>query len=160
MGYKQSILDNLGPDTKIVAIDGRPVAEFEVAVMPLAREADEQKSFVLAAKVLAAEYSDLDLLHHIPNGEYRPGATAAKLSDMGVKAGVPDFFLPVARGEFHGLYIELKRQRGGKLSGKQSEMIERLRSNGYCVQVCHGAREAVDATIIYLQTGEEYHGAG
>ena len=54
------------------------------------------------------EYPELALLYHIPNGGKRDAKTATILKRQGVKAGVPDLHLPVARGGYHGLYIELK----------------------------------------------------
>ena len=51
---------------------------------------------------------ELEYLHHVPNGGKRDKATAIALKRQGVKAGVPDVVLPVPRGEYHGLYIELK----------------------------------------------------
>lgn len=54
----------------------------------------------------------LCLLHHIPNGGRRDPIEARHLKEQGVKPGVPDLCLPVPRGRFHGLYIELKTQRG------------------------------------------------
>ena len=41
-------------------------------------------------------------------GGKRDAKTATILKRQGVKAGVPDLHLPVARGGYHGLYIELK----------------------------------------------------
>lgn len=41
--------------------------------------------------------------YHTPNGEHRDPRTAAKLRRMGVRAGVLDWALPVARGDFAGL---------------------------------------------------------
>lgn len=38
----------------------------------------------------------------------RDKATAVALKRQGVKAGVPDICLPVARNGYHGLHIELK----------------------------------------------------
>lgn len=59
---------------------------------------------------------------HVPNGEYRAKATAARLRSMGVKAGVPDFVF-IINGRAH--FLELKRD-GGRLSPTQLETIERL----------------------------------
>ena len=64
-------------------------------------------------------------------------------------AGVPDAFLPVAIQPFHGLYIELKT-RTGKLSPKQIAWHRALRANGYAVQVCYGAEEAIETLQQYL----------
>jgi hypothetical protein len=58
--------------------------------------------------MMESKYPALRMLHAIPNGGHRHKATAARLKAAGVKAGVPDICLPVARGDWHGLYIELK----------------------------------------------------
>ena len=54
---------------------------------------------------------------------------------------MPDIFLPVARGKFHGLYIEMKL-KGGRVTDLQQEMLERLRGQGYCAVVCFGFDDA------------------
>lgn len=40
---------------------------------------------------------ELEYMHHIPNGGKRDKRTAVALKRQGVKAGVPDICLPVAR---------------------------------------------------------------
>lgn len=94
----------------------------------------------------AAYYPELRLMHAIPNGGKRNIQTAVKLKATGVKAGVPDIFLPKAVGGFHGLYIELKRQVGGRVSEEQKQWLEALSNEGYVTAVCKGFAEAV-ATI-------------
>lgn len=86
----------------------------------------------------AAWKPELHLMHAIPNGGKRDIRTAAKLKAEGVKPGVPDIFLPVAKGGFHGLYIELKRRKGGTLSKAQEAWIRALMAQGYLCAVCHG----------------------
>lgn len=94
----------------------------------------------------AAMYDELKLMHHIPNGGRRDLREAAWLKKCGVKAGVPDIFLPVPKGMYHGLYIEMKISNGGKLSPSQSQWLTDLREQGYRCEVCHGAEAAI-ATI-------------
>ena len=48
------------------------------------------------------------LCFHIPNGGERPGRTGAQLKREGTLAGVPDYLVPIPRGPFASLYIELK----------------------------------------------------
>ena len=72
---------------------------------------------------------------------------------MGVKAGVPDLFMPVARGGFHGLFIEMKRSAGGRLSDAQNEWIDRLRAEGYLAEVCAGWEAARETVLEYLGLG-------
>lgn len=69
----------------------------------------------------------------------------------GVKAGVPDLCLPVPRGEFHGLYIELKRVRGSRTSDFQVGWMESLMKQGYCVALCKGWEQAAQTIIEYLE---------
>lgn len=54
------------------------------------------------------------------------------------------------RQGFHGLYVELKRQKGGSLESSQEDIIARLRQAGYRVEVCMGWWEAREAIENYL----------
>lgn len=68
----------------------------------------------------------------------------------GMKKGVPDLCLPVARGGCHGLYIELKRTKGGKVTPEQLEWVDALTRQGYMAAVCRGWEEASDIITEYL----------
>lgn len=70
----------------------------------------------------------------IPNGGYRTRAEAARLKAEGVRAGMPDLWLPVARGGRFGLMLELKAA-GGRLSAEQRDMLHRLDAEGYAAAV-------------------------
>ena len=85
----------------------------------------------------------------IPNGGKRNAAEAAHLKRQGVRAGVPDLCIPVARGRYHGLYIEMKVGRN-KPTALQAEWIRRLRENGYAAAVCWGADSAIETLRRYL----------
>lgn len=71
-------------------------------------EAAEQTKLFNWIAFARAATPELDMLYHIPNGGSRNKREAANLKRQGVRAGVPDLCLPVARGDYHGLYIELK----------------------------------------------------
>lgn len=118
-------------------------------------EEAEQAAVFEWAQLMAPQLPELHLLFHIPNGGYRAPATAAKLKAQGVKPGVPDLFLPVARGGFHGLWIELKRQHGGKVSHAQSDWLTELSFQGYRAEVAHGSEEACDVLYKYLTEVEQ-----
>lgn len=77
------------------------------------------------------------MLFAIPNGGWRNPTTAAKLKAEGVVAGVPDLFLAVPSGEYHGLFIEMKNGKAGRLSEPQKNMITRLQNENYKCEVCH-----------------------
>lgn len=92
---------------------------------------------------------ELKLLYHVPNGGKRDAKTGRALKRQGVKAGVPDLCLPVARGGYHSLYIELKVGKN-TTSQKQKEWIAALRQQGNYVSVCYGWEEAKETIENYL----------
>lgn len=118
-------------------------------IMPT--EAEEQAALFQWAGLMQGQYPELKLLHHIPNGGYRNKREAASLQREGVKAGVPDICLPVASNGCHGLYIELKRRKGGRLSPSQACWMEQLQKQGYQVAVCYGWEEAKTIILRYLK---------
>jgi len=77
------------------------------------------------------------LIFAVPNGGKRNMSTARNLKLEGVVPGVPDLFIPA-----WGIWIEMKRQNGGRLSPEQIEMINYLESIGHRVIVGHGAADA------------------
>lgn len=112
-------------------------------------ESQEQCALMEWAELAVKSHPELELLHHIPNGGKRNIATAARLKKEGVKAGVPDLFLPAPKGKWHGLYIEMKALKG-TLSENQRWWIDKLKKQGYCVVVCYGWEAAKDTIICYL----------
>lgn len=92
---------------------------------------------------------ELQLLFSIPNGGKRDMITASRMKAEGAKKGVPDICLPVARGVYHGLFIEMKVGKG-RLSPEQESWIERLVLEDYCVHVCYSWTAARDALEDYL----------
>ena len=92
---------------------------------------------------------ELKLLYHVPNGGKRDATTGRALKRQGVKAGVPDLCLSVARGGYHGLYIELKAGKN-TTSPKQKEWINDLGQQGYYAAVCRGWEEAKETIENYL----------
>lgn len=117
-------------------------------------EDNEQKTLFEWAEMWSKKYPELKLLYHVPNGDWRHPATARKLKEMGVKSGVPDLVLPVARGVYHGLFIELKRCEGGRLTDNQKRWIEDLVKQGYFATVCRGWDSARDTIEMYLNLRE------
>lgn len=96
-----------------------------------------------------------DFIHHSPNGGFRNKSEGANFKRMGTKAGFPDLFVFIPKGEYHGLFIELKTPKGksrqaGQVSDNQEMMIDRLNSIGYKAVVCYGYDETVQAIKEYL----------
>lgn len=122
------------------------------ARQPLApEESVEQIALFQWAAFQTGKWPQLRMMYAIPNGGLRHKATAARMKQEGVKRGVPDICLPVARGEYHGLYIELKRIRGGRTSDDQEEWIEDLTAEGYRAVVCKGWIKASEEIARYMQ---------
>jgi hypothetical protein len=77
-----------------------------------------------------------------------------RLKKEGVTTGIPDIIIGKACGIYCGMYIELKRQKGGALSEAQKDMIRELKAEGYYVAVCRGFEEARQELIAYLALGD------
>ena len=118
--------------------------------MIIPTEAQEQAALFARCTAMEWKYPQLKLLYHTPNGGSRNSAEAANLRRQGVRPGVPDIFLPVARCGYHGMYIELKRRKGGRVSAAQQRFITAVRKQGYYAVVCFGADDAFNTIIAYL----------
>ena len=86
---------------------------------------------------------DERVLFAVPNGGARHIATAARLKAEGVRAGVPDLFLALPNGRDHGLWIELKAGKAGRVSDAQTMMQAVLFGSGYTTTVCRSLDEAM-----------------
>lgn len=111
----------------------------------------EQTQLFTWARYASGKYPELELMYHIPNGGKRTKSEAARFKLQGVKPGIPDIFLPAPHGEYAGLYIELKRLQGGKVSDLQQKTIHELKQQGYYAAVCLGAEAAQKEILYYLQ---------
>lgn len=115
----------------------------------LKSEDTEQAAVISWAQWQQGRYPELKMLYHCPNGGSRNKIEAAKLKQMGVVAGVPDLHLPVPRGSYHGLYIELK-YGGGRLEKTQREFLQSAAGYGYYAVCCYGAETAIRTIQEYL----------
>ena len=117
-------------------------------------ERDEQELLFEWLEYAAVAHPELELAFHIPNGGRRNAREAHNLRLQGVKAGVPDICLPVPRGGYGALYIELKRKHGGRLSEDQRKWLAALNRVGNKAVVCKGFEEAKKAIEEYLEGAE------
>lgn len=91
------------------------------------------------------------LIFAIPNGGQRTKAQGGRLKAEGVRAGVPDLFLPVARRGYHGMFIELKVNKN-KTTAEQDRWGLRLESEGYCIALIYDdPAEVVENIEWYLE---------
>jgi len=83
---------------------------------------------------------------HVPNEGKHKVQYRAKQKRLGVKPGVPDILIfdrPPLYPENVGVAIELKRQKGGRVTPEQTAWLEHLKARGWVVAVCRGAMEAI-----------------
>ena len=120
--------------------------ERTATTLPAPTEQQEQEAVIQWARASIARLPGLELLFHVPN------ENAHHKVRQGVAAGVPDLCLPIARGGWHGLWIELKRADHSNVpSPAQRAWLERLIAEGYRCAVCYGANEAIDSIERYLE---------
>lgn len=117
-------------------------------------------------ELMLAQHPELELLHAIPNGaglrhtvkrrldgkKTRFSAEGYKLKREGMTAGIPDVHLPVARGPYHGLYIEHKTGTGS-VSTEQAKKMRRLEAEGHCVVLSRDSLTSIDFITRYLALG-------
>ena len=82
------------------------------------------------------------LIFATPNGGARHPAVAMKLKATGVVKGIPDLFVPA-----WSLWIEMKRQDGGRVSPEQKEVMAYLEGIGHRAIVAKGAEDAKHQVI-------------
>jgi hypothetical protein len=118
---------------------------------PVDREGLEQAALLAELRARMPEVADL--IFHVPNGGHRVKAVAAKLKAQGVKAGIPDLVLPMARGGFFGLYIEFKATppNDAAISESPHERIRKLNAQGYLAVVCRGHFDTMEQIRAYLR---------
>ena len=74
---------------------------------------------------------------------------------QGMRPGVPDISLPVKTEQYGGLFIELKKEVGGKVSDPQKDWIKFLNEQGYRAVVCYGWINAVTEIKNYLKEAKQ-----
>lgn len=86
-----------------------------------------------------------------------------KFKTMGYFRGIVDTFVPVAKGGYHGLFIELKKEgrkvfkkdgtfyaSGKETHEKQQEFLDDMNKGGYYATFAIGLDEAIDVLDCYM----------
>ncbi len=79
---------------------------------------------------------------------------AARLKRMGTRKGVFDYHLPVARGAYHSLWVELKADVTGynpKTTPEQYDWRLKMRDQGNAAFIIKGWEAAISAMLLYLK---------
>jgi hypothetical protein len=119
-------------------------------------EDDEQKAVIQWCRANRGRWPQLRLIYAIPNGAFLAGEDKLdrakrfmRLKASGVRPAVLDLNLPVARGGYIGLWIEMKSATG-RVTPEQQQEINDLRAEGHRVEVCYSAREATAVIEDYM----------
>ena len=112
-------------------------------------EHDEQTAVIDWCKCQERQHPELALIFAVPNVGTGSAVRGAKMKAEGLKAGVPDLCMPVARGQYHGLFIEMKFGKNIPTDSQQWWLTQ-LTEQGYFVIVCWSADEAIAVIENYL----------
>ena len=74
---------------------------------------------------------------------------AYMLMAKGIKRGVSDLFIPLARKGKHGLWLELK-SLNGIVSSEQSMFLRDMAAQDYHTAVCYTIEDAIKQLQLYL----------
>ncbi len=121
-----------------------------IAYKNTSSEEQEQETVFAWAVYQSKAYPELEFMYHPANEGKRSLSAGAQLKRAGLKKGVPDICLPVPRGRYHGLYIEMKFGKN-KPTPEQLRYLIFLNQQGYFVQVCYSADETIKAITEYLR---------
>jgi hypothetical protein len=114
------------------------------------KETYTQQEYIGYVKMRLKSKGLESLAYSIPNEGKRDVKNASRMIAEGLTKGIPDTFIAIPKGIYHGLYIEFKRSEKEKPSPEQTEIIGLLRDYGYFVQVCWNSRTACELFEKYL----------
>jgi len=113
------------------------------------KKTEEEEQIALFEYASYQREPEWKMMFATQNGEYRKLKTGVRLKRTGLKPGIPDIMLPVGRGMYQGLFVEMKSERG-TVQKNQKVWHDTLRAQGYAVEVCRGCESAVQVIKEYL----------
>lgn len=114
-------------------------------------EHEEQKRVIKWAWRASKVWPELSRLFAVPNGAKRSQAEAAWAKAEGLRPGVPDLLLPVRRGGFVGLALEMKStSKTARVSEEQKDWLQYLQTAGWYTAVPRGAEDAIKMLEVYM----------
>ena len=125
--------------------------------MPCPTEREESMKIMAWARLMVATGQEprLSLLRCGFEGIRLSMGVSMQMKRQSISIGWPDLFLSVPSfihepHDYYGLYIELKRLKGGIVSVDQRAMHDELEAQSYCVRVCRGADHTIQTIKDYL----------
>jgi hypothetical protein len=123
-------------------------------------ESGHQRALFCWASIMQrTTWPELRWMYAIPNGGGRSASQGNALKAEGVKGGVSDVCLPIARKGYYGFYIEMKKPGNDQVTPKikpgvesdlQKEFGAFLATQGYLYRCCFTWEEARDSIEWYM----------
>lgn len=126
----------------------------------------EQYRVIAWARTIETEHGLLaENMFAIPNGTFLGGSARQRAFQMtrlkraGLRPGAADLFVSLPRREWHGFYVEMKKQRSDfrglaeikrAVSDDQADFGRRVLAAGYMWCAAFGFEEGRDAILAYL----------
>ena len=120
---------------------------------PIVSEYEHQVALIEWVGEHADVFPGIEWLAASANGGWRRPGVAGQLKASGVSSGFPDLQLTLARGGYHGLFIELKTPVGS-LSTDQRAWLAHLNAEGYLALAAYGWRQARDELTAYWRANQ------
>lgn len=79
---------------------------------------------------------------HFPNEGKRTPSYGRLMKEMGMRAGVSDLFIGMARHGYHGAWIELKTPTG-VVSPHQTKFLADMKQQGYYTVICRSIEDGI-----------------
>jgi hypothetical protein len=123
---------------------------------PIASESQEQRALV---KWLSYHPIVREHFLHITNEGKRSPVTGRHLLQLGLKPGASDLFIYYPTNKYHGLFLEVKRNKKYTPSEMktdswvaQEKFLEEVKLLGYSGELCYGFEDGVAIVTRYLLT--------
>ena len=139
-------------------MSSKAIVQKRQSIIDIPFEESEQRALIKWAAgkliIIDSDYGKKERLSNYMvasmNAGKRGRRQGANLKRQGMQAGFPDISLHLPRKSYHGMFVELKRIRGGRLENEQKVWIARLRAVGYHAVVAHGWVKAKEMIEDYL----------
>lgn len=121
-------------------------------ITPLEKE--EQIAFIEFCETKGIKVVSTQNGFKMPKTAFNYAAYSRTLKRMGLSKGFPDLIIFTRnKSKTHEvLLIEMKRQKGGKISTEQKEWVEWFDKEGYCVGIARGCSSAIEILKKYIET--------
>lgn len=114
---------------------------------------EEYHEHCVVVDYILRQYPDT-LMTIAPNGIKLTMMQGVRFKRMGYRAGTPDILIFEPKGKWHGLFLEMKREKGGVVSEHQKEFLKRANERGYYAVVCRGfdeAKKVIDEYFLFTK---------